>query len=134
MPQARSLAPVRPGWQLAVCNEFVALYKETIGRGPTKVRAHFAGPDVLVVLLEDTLTVAERNLVALGQHQRLRELRLITHCGLETSLRAIVERTLGRSIRSFMSDVDVGEDLAVEVFALEPEAASERRSLASQRV
>jgi hypothetical protein len=31
---------------------------------------------MLVTVLEDTLTPAERNLVKLGEHQRLRDLRL----------------------------------------------------------
>ena len=39
------------------------LYKELFGRGPTKVRAAFAGPDTVVVSLENTMTQAERNMV-----------------------------------------------------------------------
>ena len=61
---------------LEISNAMVGLYKEAFGRGPTKARAQFAGPDTLVVILEASLTVAERNLVAMGEHQRLREARL----------------------------------------------------------
>ena len=60
---------------LEISNAMVRLYKEAFGRGPTKARAQFAGPDTLIVILESSLTVAERNLVALGEHQRLRERR-----------------------------------------------------------
>ncbi|MGP0034389.1 MAG: Na-translocating system protein MpsC family protein [Solirubrobacteraceae bacterium] len=76
----------------------VRLYKEAFGRGPTKARAHFADQDTLVVILENSLTVAERNLVALGEHQRLREARLFFQYALEEQFRGIVEEALGRRI------------------------------------
>ena len=60
----------------SISNEMVRLYKEQFGRGPTKVRTHWAGTDTIVVLLEDTLSPAERNLVKMGEHQRLRDLRM----------------------------------------------------------
>ena len=57
----------------AISNAMVRLYKETFGRGPTKSRAQFLGPDTLVVVLEDSMTVVERNQVAMNQHERLRD-------------------------------------------------------------
>src|SRR4051812_24681284 len=44
----------------AVAGEMVRLFKDQFGRGPTRVRADWAGRDTLVVILEDTLTPAER--------------------------------------------------------------------------
>jgi Na+-translocating membrane potential-generating system (MpsC) len=41
---------------LEISNAMVRLYKEAFGRGPTKARAQFAGPDTLVVMLESSLT------------------------------------------------------------------------------
>jgi len=81
---------------LEISNAMVRLYKEAFGRGPTKARAQFAGPDVLIVILESSLTVAERNLVAMGEHQRLREARLFFQYALEDQFRGIVEQALGR--------------------------------------
>jgi uncharacterized protein YbcI len=46
---------------LEVANAMVRLFKEQFGRGPTKARASWAGPDVLTVVLENTFTPAERN-------------------------------------------------------------------------
>ncbi len=71
---------------LEISNAMVRLYKDAFGRGPTKARAQFAGPDTLVVTLESSLTVAERNLVAMGEHQRLREARLFFQYALEEQL------------------------------------------------
>jgi uncharacterized protein YbcI len=98
----------------------VGLYKEAFGRGPTKARAHFVGPDLVLIVLEHTLTVAERNLVALGEDQRLRELRLISDYTLEEGLRAIVERILGRRTMAFVTGIDVRRDVSAALVTLEP--------------
>ncbi len=110
---------------LEISNAMVRLYKEAFGRGPTKARAHFAGPDTLVVVLENSLTVAERNLVALGEHQRLREARLFFQYALEDQFRAIVEEALGRRTVAFVSGLDTARDVAMEVFTLESTSADE---------
>jgi uncharacterized protein YbcI len=104
---------------LEISNAMVRLYKEAFGRGPTKARAQFAGPDTLVVVLESSLTVAERNLVAMGEHQRLREARLFFQYALEDQFRAIVEQALNRRTVAFVSGIDTHRDVAMEVFTLE---------------
>jgi uncharacterized protein YbcI len=115
---------------LEVSNAMVRLYKDAFGRGPTKARAQFAGPDTLVVMLESSLTVAERNLVAMGEHQRLREARLFFQYALEDQFRAIVEQALGRRTLAFVSGIDTRRDVAVEVFTLEPAADGDSPSMA----
>ena len=105
---------------LEISNAMVRLYKEAFGRGPTKARAQFAGPDLLVVTLEASLTVPERNLVAMGEHQRLREARLFFQHALEDQFRSIVEQALDRRTLAFISGIDTRRDVAVEVFTLEP--------------
>ena len=105
---------------LEISNAMVRLYKEAFGRGPTKARAQFAGNDTLVVILESSLTVAERNLVSMGEHQRLREARLFFQYALEDQFRAIVEQALGRRTVAFVSGIDAARDVAMEIFTLEP--------------
>jgi uncharacterized protein YbcI len=109
---------------LELSNAMVRLYKDVFGRGPTKARASFAGPDTLVVVLEDSMTVAERNLAAMGEHARLRDSRLFFQYAVEHEFRAVVERILGRRTVAFVSGMDTREDVAVEVFTLEPDATS----------
>jgi hypothetical protein len=58
-----------------ISREMVRLYKEQFGRGPTKARTHWAGSDVLVCTLENTFTSAERKLIELGEHGRVRDIR-----------------------------------------------------------
>jgi uncharacterized protein YbcI len=107
---------------MQISNEVVRLYKEQFGRGPTKARTHWAGTDVLVTILEDTLTPAERNLVKMGEHQRLRDLRLFFQYATVPEFCEPVERLTGRKVRAFHSSIDtVADGMAVEIFALHPE-------------
>ena len=100
--------------------EMVRLYKEQFGRGPTKARTEFAGPDALICTLEDSLTPAERRLAEMGEHQRLRDTRLYFQHATEAEFRGVVEKALGRPVRAFISGIDTNEDVSAEVFYLEP--------------
>jgi uncharacterized protein YbcI len=106
---------------IEIANATVRLYKETFGRGPTHARARFAGTDTLVVLLQDTMTVSERRLAALGEHERLREHRLLLHQTVEGEIRALVERVLARRTLALVSGIDTVRDVAAEVLVLAPE-------------
>jgi uncharacterized protein YbcI len=107
---------------LAISNEMVRIYKDQFGRGPTKSRAIWAGPDVLVVVLEDTLTTAERNLMGHGEHQRLRDLRTFFQYANERDFCDPIEEITGRKVRAFISGIDTEADgLSVETFVLHAE-------------
>ena len=113
-----------PSPLLAISNEMVRIYKDQFGRGPTKTRTLWAGPDVLVVVLEDTLTPAERKLVELGEHQRLRDLRTFFQYASAREFCEPIERITGRSVRAFISGIDTEADgLATEMFVLHPEGS-----------
>ena len=104
-----------------VANEMVKLYKEQFGRGPTRSVAYWIGEDILTVLLEDTFTPAERNLVQMGEHERLRETRMVFQYASVPDFCEPVERLTGRRVRSFVSGVDTEVDgLSVETFLLYP--------------
>jgi uncharacterized protein YbcI len=108
--------------QMQISNEMVRLYKEQFGRGPTRARTNWAGSDIIVTVLEDTLTPAERNLVRFGEHQRLRDLRTFFQYASVREFCEPVERLTGRKVRAFHSSIDTKVDgMSVEVFALHPE-------------
>jgi uncharacterized protein YbcI len=105
-----------------VSREMVRLYKEQFGRGPTKARTDWAGPDVLITVLEDTLTPAERNLVRLGEDQKVRDMRTFFQYATVREFCEPVERLTGRQVRAFLSAIDTQVDgLAMETFVLHPE-------------
>jgi uncharacterized protein YbcI len=104
----------------AISNEMVRIYKDQFGRGPTKTRTQWAGPDIVVVTLEQTLTPAERRLRELDEHERLRDLRLLFQYAEVAAFCDPVERLTGRRVRAFVSGIDTEADLATEMFVLHP--------------
>jgi uncharacterized protein YbcI len=108
--------------QLEVSNAMVRLYKELFGRGPTKARTNFAGPNALVCTLEESFTPAERNLRDMGEHQRLRDTRLYFQYATERRFVDTVEQITGRKVVGFISGIDTEADLSAELFYLEPQS------------
>src|SRR4051812_2726017 len=120
--QQERTAQDRPSAQMQISNEMVRLYKEQFGRGPTKARTDWAGPDVLITVLEDTFTPAERNLVRLGEDQKVRDMRTFFQYASVRDFCEPVERLTGRNVRGFLSAIDTKVDgVAMEPFLLYPE-------------
>jgi uncharacterized protein YbcI len=103
-----------------VSRVMVGLYKEQFGRGPVRARSNWAGPDVLVCTLEESLTPAENNMRAMGEHQRLRDIRMFFQYAAVKAFVEPVERITGRTVRSFVSGMDTEEDVAAELFVFYP--------------
>lgn len=101
--------------------EMVRLYKDLFGRGPTKARSDYAGPDTVICTLENSLTRAEQNMAEMGEHQRLRDVRMMFQHSSEGEFIRAVEKLTGRKVRAFVSGLDTHHDVASEVFYLAPE-------------
>ncbi len=104
-----------------ISREMVRIYKVQFGRGPTKARTAFAGPDLAVCTLEDSLTPVERRMAEIGDHERLLDLRLYFQHVTEVQFCEVIERALGRTVRAFVSGMDTSKDVSAELFYLEPE-------------
>lgn len=112
----------RTSVSMEISNAMIRLYKEQFGRGPTAARTHWCGNNVITVILEDTLTPAERNLMKMDEHQRLRDLRLFFQYASVREFCEPVEQVTGRKVRAFISGIDTEADgLATELFVLHPE-------------
>jgi uncharacterized protein YbcI len=107
---------------LDLSNEMVRLYKQQFGRGPTRSSAHWCGPDLITVVLEDTFTPAERNLARMGEHHRLRDTRTFFQYATVPEFCEPVERLTGRTVRAFISGIDTeAGGASLEAFLLYPE-------------
>lgn len=113
-----SFEPTIVGMQ-AVSNAMVGLHKEQFGRGPTKARSHFAGPDTLVCILEDALLPAELKMIEMGEHQRVRETRMFFQVATASDFIAAVEAIVHRPVRAFASSLDPHAQVVWEVFTFE---------------
>lgn len=107
--------------QLAeVSRTMVRVYKDHFGRGPVKAYSAWAGPNILICVLEDTLTRAEIGLRDMGEHQRVRDVRMFFQYATTKEFVESVEELTGRTVRSFVSGIDSHEDLSMETFVFYP--------------
>lgn len=95
--------------------EIVQLHARLFGRGPTKARS-YVQDDYAVCILEEILTTAERTLIGAGSGEHVRETRQKLQEAVKDEFIAVVERITGRSVRVFLSQVDVEANLALEFF------------------
>ena len=105
----------------ALANEIGKLVADFTGRGATRSRA-FLQVDLVVCLLEDGATKAERNLVVAGKSELVRMQRDALQRAMGPLLTAAVERLTGRKVRTFLSGTDHDGGSSIEAFVLEPEA------------
>lgn len=104
----------------AIANEIGRLVADFTGRGAQKSRA-FVQNDIVVCLLEDAATKAERNLVAAGKAELVRFQRDALQRAMEVQLVACVERLTGRTVGTFLSGISTLGESSVEVFVLQPD-------------
>ena len=115
----------RPDDKLApaknISRGMVGLYKEYLGRGPTKAKT-WLRDELVVTVLEDGLTKAEQTLTKGGSPQTVRGIRREFQDAMRDDIIALVERETGRSAVCMLSDHSPDPDYAVEVVVLAPQA------------
>lgn len=111
----------------AIANEVGKLVADFTGRGATKSRA-FVQQDLVVCVLEDGATRAERNLVAAGRSDLVRIQRDALQRAMGPQLVAAVERLTSRTVQTFLSGMDEEGGSSIEAFVLEPELPATDRA------
>lgn len=102
-----------------ISNAVVRLMSEYIGRGPTKARTTMSR-DLVTVLLQDTLTKAERSLADDGKTDLVLQTRHEFQRTMRNDLVGAVEMLTERKVIAFMSANHIDPDMAMEIFVLEP--------------
>lgn len=110
----------RPSGQLnaAISNAVVGLCSQHIGRGPTKARTTIDG-NLVVVLLRDGMTTAERSLVRAGKEAEVGRLRRAFQDTMRGDLIDTVERLTSGKVAAFMSANHSVPDVAAEIFVMD---------------
>jgi uncharacterized protein YbcI len=120
MAEIRTEEQRAPGVLTAASNAMVALHKEQFGRGPTRARSNFAGPDTLVCVLDDALLPAERKMVEMGDQQRVRESRMYMQVATTREFVQAIEEIVQRPVRAFSSATDPDANMVFEIFSFAP--------------
>jgi uncharacterized protein YbcI len=105
----------------------VQLHADYYGRGPTKARSEWIGPDreYLICILLDCFTTVERTLIELGRLQEVRNTRQVFQDAMADRFKRAVEEVTGRRVIGFMSQASPAPEMVTEFFALEPLPAAD---------
>lgn len=107
----------------AVTSALVGIHTQYLGRGP-KTASTFHHDHVLVTLMNDVLTRAEKSLAEAQHTDAVSQMRYLFQTTMEAEFRAAVERLTGRKVVAFISGNHLDPDIAAEMFILDgPPAA-----------
>jgi uncharacterized protein YbcI len=102
----------------AVTSALVGIHTEYLGRGPRSASTFHHG-NVLVTLMEDVLTAADKSLMRTGQVDAVKHFRQLLQETMEPDFREAVERITGRKVLAFISGNQIDPDIAAELFILD---------------
>jgi uncharacterized protein YbcI len=122
-PAARSLGAdqsLPKGGELnaAITSALVGIHTEYLGRGPRRASTFHYG-NVLVTLMHDVLTPAEKSLTRTNQTEAVNHIRHLFQETMAADFREAVERLTGRKLLAFISGNHLDPDIAAELFILD---------------
>src|SRR3954467_13011513 len=100
-----------------IAHEIVRLQSEYCGKGPTKAKTYIVD-DLVVVVLEESFTRAEKTLVDRGEREAIQQIRRRFQQQMADEFIGVVEQATGRKVRTFLSETNLEHDVSVETFLL----------------
>jgi uncharacterized protein YbcI len=116
--QAEPERPQGGSLHLALSNAIVGFLREYTGRGPTKARTSIRD-NIVLIMLEQTLTKGEQVLVKKGRTEQVLALRHQYQEAMREESSDKVAELTGRNVVAFMSANHVNPDLASEIYVLD---------------
>jgi uncharacterized protein YbcI len=116
MPEAERLL----GGELnaAITSALIGIHAQHLGRGPERASTFYHG-NVLVTLMHDVLTPAERTLARTDHRDVISRIRQLFQETMQPDLCAAVERLTGCQVVAFISGNQIDPDVSTEVFILD---------------
>jgi uncharacterized protein YbcI len=102
----------------AITSALVGIHSHYLGRGPRSASTFYHG-HVVVTLMHDVLTPAEKSLTQARQTEAVAHIRRLFQETMERDFSEAVERLTGRKVLAFISGNQVDPDVAAEVFILD---------------
>jgi uncharacterized protein YbcI len=103
-----------------ISNEIVRLQAEYYGKGPTRAKTYIVD-DLVVVVLEESFTRAEKTLAQRGERDAIEHIRRRFQQQMAEEFTSVVEQATGRKVRVFLSETNIEHDVSVETFLLADE-------------
>jgi uncharacterized protein YbcI len=102
----------------AISNAIVGMLRDYTGRGPTRARTTIRD-NVVLVMLEQTLTKGEQSLVVKGRAEKVMEIRHEFQEAMREESSAKVSELTGRNVIAMLSANHIDPDLGAEIYVLD---------------
>jgi uncharacterized protein YbcI len=119
-PESAPERPERAALNAAISQAIVHLLAQSTGRGPTKARTT-VDRDLIVVVLQNTLTPGERYLAENDRADQVLDMRAAYQEAMRSACITTIEELTDRTVSAFMSANHIDPDIAAEIFILDPE-------------
>jgi uncharacterized protein YbcI len=116
--QSEHEQPPSGSLHVSLSNAIVGFLREYTGRGPTRARTTIRD-NVVLVMLEQTLTKGEQSLVAKGRGEQVLALRREYQEAMREESSAVVAGLTGRNVIAMMSANHIAPDLGAEIYVLD---------------
>ena len=103
-----------------ISKEIVRLQAAYYGKGPTRAKTYIV-EDLVVVVLEESFTRAEKTLAERGEKDAIEHIRRRFQQQMADDFTSVVEQATGRKVRVFLSETNIEQDVSVETFLLADE-------------
>ena len=104
----------------AVTSALVGIHTAHLGRGP-RTASTFHHGNVVVTLMQDVMTRAERSLAETGNAAAVTHMRHLFQETMQAEFNGVVAQLTGRKVVAFISGNHVDPDMAAEIFVLDAE-------------
>ena len=114
-----------------ISNEIVRAQKRYWGKGPTKAKSYMFD-DMLFVVMQGGMTVAEETMIEFGQTDLVRQFRQTFENEMTERLTGLIEDLTNRKVLTYQSQIMFGPDRVVEMFIFDDAASEGARSATAE--
>jgi uncharacterized protein YbcI len=104
----------------------VRMQKRAFGKGPMHAKSYMFD-DLLLVVMRDGLTVAEKTMLEFGQADLVRNFRQQFENDMTSRMIEPIERLTGRKVLTYQSQIMFDPDVIVEIFVFDDTGGYEER-------
>jgi uncharacterized protein YbcI len=101
-----------------ISTQMAAMQKEAFGKGPIGAKSYLFD-DLLLIVMREGLTVAEKTMLSFGRQDLVREFRQQFENEMTTRIVGMVEDVTDRKVLTYQSQVMFDPDVIVELFVFD---------------
>ena len=108
-----------------IADEISLLQADYYGIAPKHARAYVIPGEIVVVVLRETFTPAEKMLIGHGDAEAIQYSRRRFQQLSREDFSAVVEQATGEQVESFLSETNLEKEVAVEIFLMAGEGRTQ---------